>query len=96
MEQQTTQHNKTWDDIYLTYTGLLEGNGGGGFPQGVDCRHINFVREAGEDFRKMYTTAILVVRVFLHLQWTLVMSGEEDKFKRLEEREQERLRLTSF
>ncbi len=54
--------------IFLTYTGLFKGNPGGSFPQSVDCCHVHFVGEAGEDLRKMDTTAILVVRVFLHLQ----------------------------
>lgn len=54
--------------MYLTYTGLFKGNGTGGFPQSIYCCHVDFVGEAGEDLRKTYTTAILVVRVFLHLQ----------------------------
>lgn len=55
-------------DIYLTYTGLFKRNGGGGFPQGIDCCHVNFVGEAGEDLRKTHAAAVLVVRIFLHLQ----------------------------
>lgn len=69
-------------DIYLTYTGLFKRNGGRGFPQGIDCCHVNFVGEAGEDLRKTHAAAVLVVRIFLHLQWTLVMSGEEREWKR--------------
>lgn len=76
------QHKKTRREISLTYTGLLEGDGGGGFPQGIHCRHVNFVGEAGEDLGEAHTTAILVVGIFLHLQWTLIVSGEENKLDR--------------
>lgn len=64
-----------WTDASLTYTGLLKGNGGGGFAQGVDCSHNDLVGRGGEDLRKMDTTAVLMVRVFLHLQRVLVMSA---------------------
>lgn len=73
------QHNKTWHNIYLTYIRLLKNNVGRGFPQGVHCCHVNFVGKAGEDLGKTYATTILVVRIFLHLQWTLVVSGEESE-----------------
>lgn len=55
-------------NIYLTYTGLLKRNGGRGFPQCVDRCHVDFVGEAGEDLRETHATAVLVVRIFLHLQ----------------------------
>lgn len=60
-----------------TYSGLLEGDGGRGFPQGVDRRHVDFVREAGEDLGEPHVAAVLVHGVFLHLQRTLVMSAEK-------------------
>lgn len=62
--------------LQLTYTGLFEGNGGKGFPQGIDCCHVNFVGETGEDLSKLYVAAVLVDRVFLHLQRMLFMSEE--------------------
>lgn len=83
-----------WTTVGLTYTGLFKGNGGGGFPQGIDCGHVNFVGDGGEDLRKTDTTAILVVRIFLHLQRVLVMSGEERESKRQSEL-QEQMRFTS-
>lgn len=46
--------------LCLTYAGLLKGNGGKGFPQGIDCCYVDFVGEAGEDLRKPYVTAVLV------------------------------------
>lgn len=74
--------------MYLTYTGLFKGDGGGGFPQGIDRCHVNFVGEAGEDLWEAHATAILVVRVFLHLQRALIMSGGERELERQEETEE--------
>lgn len=69
-----TECNKTWK-CSLTYSGLLEGHGGGGSAQGVGCSHVNLVRGRGEDLRETDVAAVLVVRIFLHLQWALVVSA---------------------
>ena len=61
-----------------TYAGLLEGDGVGGLPQGVDRRHVDLVGDGGEDLGETDTAAVLVVRIFLHLQRVQVVSVEEE------------------
>lgn len=59
----------------LTYSGLLEGHGGGSSAQGVGCSHVNLVGSRGEDLRETDVAAVLVVWILLHLQWALVVSA---------------------
>lgn len=63
----------------LTYAGLLKGDGGGSFAQGVDRGHVDFVGGGGEDLREADVTAVLVVRILLHLQRALVVSVDTSK-----------------
>lgn len=63
----------------LTYTGLLKGDGGGSFAQGVDCGHVDFVGGGGEDLGETDVTAVLVVWILLHVQRVLVVSVDVSK-----------------
>lgn len=63
--------------LLFTNTGLLEGERGGSFAQGVDCGHVDSVGDGGEDLREADVTAVLVVGILLHLQRALVVSVDE-------------------
>lgn len=65
--------------LLFTYAGLLKGQGGGSFAQGVDCGHVDFVGVGGEDLREADVTAVLVVGILLHLQRVLVVSVDESE-----------------
>lgn len=68
------ENSFSWSVEGLTYAGLLKGDGGGGSAQGVDRGHVDFVGGGGEDLGEPDVTAVLVVRILLHLQRALVVS----------------------